>query len=134
MPIAYALDPARKRLQAVASGPVSFEDVRAHLLREHADGNLGYPELIDGSRAQVTFSPQQVRQIVGLMQELGARAPLGPAAVVVGSELAFGMMRMLELLLDGTALVKPFRSRSEAEQWLARVSPDAEPHAATRAS
>lgn len=121
MPIAYALDPERRRLRAVASGPISFEDVRAHLLREHADGNLGYPELIDGTSAQVTFTPQQVRQIVALMHELGAEAPLGPAAVLVGSDLAFGMLRMLELLLDGTAMVKPFRSRLEAEAWLASM-------------
>ena len=122
MPIAYALDPERKRLRAVASGPISFEDVRAHLLREHADGNLGYPELIDGTHAQPTFTPQQVREIVGLMRELGAKEPLGPAAVLVGSEMAFGMLRMLELLLDGTALLKPFRSRAEAQAWLARAS------------
>jgi hypothetical protein len=38
--------------------------------------------------------------------------------VVVSSEFAFGMMRMLEILLEDVCIVKPFRDYDAAVQWL----------------
>jgi len=43
---------------------------------------------------------------------------LGPTAVVVSSEFGFGMIRMLEILLEEVCIVKPFHDYDAAEQWL----------------
>jgi hypothetical protein len=59
--------------------------------------------------------------MVRLLRADGARAT-GPTAVLVSSDVAFGMLRMLEIMLDGIASIRPFRSSADAHAWLAEVS------------
>jgi hypothetical protein len=42
---------------------------------------------------------------------------------VVANDYAYGMLRMLEILLDDVCLVRPFRERDAAEQWLLEQPP-----------
>jgi hypothetical protein len=48
-------------------------------------------------------------------------AALGPTAVVVGDDAAFGMMRMFQMLLEDVALLRPFRVLADAEDWLREI-------------
>jgi hypothetical protein len=103
---------------AIASGPISYEEVKSHLLVERLKGGLSYLELIDGRDATPTWSAAQAREIVELLTTFGRKSPLGPTAVVVSNELAFGMLRMLEILIGDICIVKPFRDYEAAEKWL----------------
>ena len=122
MPLSYHFDSARRRLFTRASGPVTFAEIREHLQAERVDRYLGSDEVIDGREATVAFSQQEVRQVVDLLRELGAREALGPTAVVVSSDVAYGVMRMVEALISDVCAVKPFRDMAEAERWLAQAS------------
>lgn len=95
-----------------------MEDVRRYLHEEHFAGGLSYTELIDGRAALPTWSSAQAREIVALLTTIGRESSIGPTAVVVSSEFAFGMLRMLEILLEGICIVKPFHDYAVAEQWL----------------
>ena len=75
-------------------------------------------ELIDGRAATPTWSSAQAREIVELLTTFGRKSALGPTAVVVADDLAFGMLRMLEILLEDVCIVKPFYDYDTAEQWL----------------
>jgi hypothetical protein len=99
-----------------------MDDIRKHLTQEHRDKGLPYRELIEASRATAEFSASDVRTTVELLREYGRKGVLGPTAIVVGNDLAYGMIRMLGILLEGICELQPFRTREEAEQWLADAS------------
>ena len=123
MPMTFRVDHERREIYTVAEGPITLTDIRYHLEEERRAGALAYRELIDGSKAVVAFSTQDVRATVELLRELGRQGELGPAAVVVADELAFGMLRMLQMLVDDVCVIRPFRSLPEAEAWLQTCEP-----------
>ena len=123
MPIVFSVvDHDRPYLEAIASGCVQAEDVRAHLLDECRRRALSYPELIDAGAATLDWSSSEARGIVELLRTLGRESTLGPTAVVVSSDYAYGMLRMLEILCDDVCTLRPFRSREEAELWLSSLA------------
>jgi hypothetical protein len=119
MPIILGVDHECKQVDAVAVGPVTYADVENHLLTEKHFGGLAYKEYIDGRCAGVLFTPAEIRQIVTLLRRLGQESKLGPTAVLVPTNIAFGLMRMLEILVEDVAVVRPFRDEQEARGWLA---------------
>ncbi|MEJ2690399.1 MAG: hypothetical protein P8130_10705 [Deltaproteobacteria bacterium] len=118
MLISHSIDHDRRYMTATAKGPISLEEVRSHLLVERLEGGLSYPELIDARDATPNWSSTQAREIVELLTSLGRESTLGPTVVVVSDDLGFGMLRMLEILLEDVCIVKPFRDYAAAEQWL----------------
>jgi hypothetical protein len=119
MAISLEVDHARRRVYARAPGPVTFMNILAHLEQESREGGLPYRELIDARGCEPQVSSAEVREVVDLLRRLGQSSPLGPTAVVVDSDVAYGMLRMLEILLDDVCQVQPFREVAEAESWLA---------------
>jgi hypothetical protein len=122
MPVRQDVDPERRETRTTADGEITMDDIRKHLTREHRDKGLAYPELIEASRATVAFSPSDVRATVEILRAYGREGILGPTAIVVGNDLAYGMIRMLAILLEGVCELQPFRTRQEAEQWLSDAS------------
>lgn len=118
MAITCSIDHDRRYMVAIASGEITWKDVRSHLHEEYLAGGLRYAELIDGRAALPIWSSAQAHEIVALLTTFGRESALGPTAVVVSSDFAFGMLRMLEILLEGVCLVKPFHDYAVAEQWL----------------
>ena len=129
MIVTLGADDASRVLTVIAEGAVDFEEIRAHLLDERADGALGYRELIDARRATPAVTPADVRRVVDLVRSEAHGVALGPTAVVVSNDVAYGMLRMLEILVEDVAAIRPFRDYREAVKWLAsaRVGPSGEP-------
>lgn len=118
MPITSTIDHDRQYMASTATGLITWEEVRDHLLDERRDGGLCYPEIIDARTAKPIWSSAQARDIVALLNLLGRESALGPTAVVVASDLALGMLRMIEIMLDDVCLIRPFQDAKAAEQWL----------------
>ena len=121
MPITYDLDQARRRLAAVATGAVTYPDVLAHLEMERLDDGLPLHELINATNATAVLSTEEVRGVVEQLRGLGRVNALGPTAVVVGNDVSYGILRMLETLVEDVCDVRPFRNRAEAEAWLETI-------------
>ena len=119
--IGYSVDVKLRLVTTVAEGVVSVADVREHLSSEHRDSALPFRELIDARHAWIDFSPADVRDIVNLLRSLSLQHFLGPTAVVVSSPIAFGVMRMLETLVEDVCVVRPFRDFAQAENWVRDV-------------
>ena len=119
--IGYSVDMKQRLLTTVAEGAVSAEDVRKQLPGEERDSALPFRELIDARRARIDFSPAEVREIVDLLRSLSLRHYLGPTAVVVSSSIAFGVMRMLESLVEDVCVVRAFGDCAQAESWVRDV-------------
>ncbi|MCK9296897.1 MAG: hypothetical protein M0P70_17670 [Desulfobulbaceae bacterium] len=118
MTIISTIDHDQGYMVAIAAGSIGWEEVRTHLLAERLAGGLSYRELIDARTATPTWSSAQAREIVSMLTNFGRKSVLGPTAVVVSSEFGFGMIRMLEILLEDVCIVKPFQDYAAAEQWL----------------
>ena len=123
MPITATYDHEHRRVVAAAVGRITLDDIRSHLEEERQEPALAYTEVIDARGAIPDFPPADVRVLVAWVRWLAERTRLGPTAVIVDSDFAFGMTRMIEVLVEDVALVKPFRDKLEAELWLNHVGP-----------
>lgn len=123
MPITATYDHQHHRVLAEATGRVSLDEIRSHLEEERQEPALAYSELVDARGAIPDFPPMDVRVLVAWLRWLGERTRLGPTAIIVDSDFAYGMARMIETLVEDVALIKPFRNKLDAELWLNQVSP-----------
>jgi len=119
--IGHSVDVKLRLVTTVAEGVVSVADVREHLSSEQRDSALPFRELIDARHAWIDFSPAEVRELVDLLRSLSIQHYLGPTAVVVSSPVAFGVMRMLEALVEDVCVVRPFHDVAQAESWIRDV-------------
>ena len=118
MGIKLRVDHHRRETYAVATGAITLADVRSHIEEERAAGGLAYPELIDAREASPDVTSAEVRDVVDQLRHMALDETLGPTAIVVASEVAFGMLRMLEILIEEVTIIRPFRDYDEAVRWL----------------
>ena len=119
MPIILGVDAKRSEVDAIAIGPISYNDVKEHLLAERYFQGLRYKEFVDARTATAAWSAKETELIVGMIRTLSRQSKLGPTAVLVSSELDFRMVRMLETILEDIAEIRPFRVEQDARSWLA---------------
>ena len=112
------IDHDRREIHTTAVGPITLDDIRVHLEEGREQGALSYPEVFDARTAELRLSSADVRTVVETMRALSKESHLGPGAIIVGSDLAFGMMRMLEMLVEDVCMVRPFRTPAEADWWI----------------
>ncbi len=118
MPITTTFDHQHRRVIARAEGPITLEQIREHLEEERQEPGLAYAELIEARDAIPELSPADMRVLVAWLRWLGERTRLGPTAVVVSNDFQFGMVRMVEILVEDVCIVRPFREKLSAEIWL----------------
>jgi hypothetical protein len=120
MSIRFKYDKDLRMLLTTAEGPVSFEDILAHINEESQARALGYRELVDASEARTHLTADQVRLLVDRILTMMRTTALGPTAIVVNNDVLFGMASMFTILLDlqGGPYVGVFRSMNEALSWL----------------
>lgn len=123
MGITTTVDHAQRRIHSKAAGAITFEDIRAHVEAENRMAALPYKELMDARNATPDFSSDEVRAVVDLLRRLAAESRIGPTAVIVDTDFGYGMLRMLEMLVEDVCAIRPFRIQQEAEQWLRRTRP-----------
>ena len=119
MPLTFKIDHERRLLLTTVEGEVHLADVVEHLTQERQAKGLGCLELVDATRAQTRLSAQDIREIVALLRKLASENRLGPTAVVIPTDVGYGMMRMLGILVEDFTEIEPFRNAKPAEVWLA---------------
>lgn len=116
--LTHTVDAEHQKVTTIAEGTVTLAELRSHLQREQRDEALPYCELIDARHAVVRLSSADVQEIVDLLRSLSRSRRLGRTAVVVSTDVAYGIIRMLQVLVEDTCVVQPFRDLSMAELWL----------------
>jgi hypothetical protein len=119
VPITFTVDHARREVETVASGHVSFAEMEAHLSKLRDAGALSYRELFDGRAGEVEFAAADTPHIVELMRKLTEEGPVGPKAVIAPVGYTFGVSRMIEMLAEEFCEIKIFSDEDEARRWLA---------------
>ena len=121
MSMTTTIDHAHRRVLVKAEGTISLDDLRAHLEEERIGTGLSYDELIDARGFSTDISQKAVYTIVDVLRRLGKESCLGPTAVIVDSDVGYGMLRMLGVLVEDVCQVHPFRRQEDAEQWLTEL-------------
>ncbi len=122
MPISIQLEDERRRMIATATGVVSLEQLVTFIRTQRVGARQAYALLFDMRVATVAFTGDEIRQ---LADEVGARHKRGerraPVAIVTEGDLAFGLGRMYESLVEseGVNYIGVFRSLEEADAFLA---------------
>ena len=119
MPSSYVIDKERKLVITTAWGDCNAEDVlefRKQVLRD-SDFDPSFSQLADFTGVtKVDVSPDEVRM-------LATKSPFSTQsrrALVADNQVIFGLSKMFGILrnLRGEKLIRVFRSRSEALDWL----------------
>ena len=116
------MDHASRSMIATADGLITLDDIRRHLEAERREAGLSYAELIDARTATPSLSSADVRTLVSLVRDMAASQSLGPTAVVVSTDYAYGMLRMLDMLVEDVCAIRPFHDVPEGRLWLASQS------------
>ncbi|HTO72746.1 MAG TPA: hypothetical protein VMJ30_02955, partial [Gemmatimonadales bacterium] len=95
-------------------------EIHEHLRNVEQESWFPAPALVDARFAAPAVSGADVRGIVARLVAFGERMRDAPIAVVVSSDLGYGLVRMIGLLLDDRISVLPFRELTAADAWLAR--------------
>jgi len=121
VPIIMNVDHARKQVDTVALGRITYAEVEKHLLQERCFEGLAYKELIDARSAALSFAlyPSEIRNTVALIRSLSKEFKFGPTAIMVPNDYAVGIIHMLGFLVEDVAELRPFRDEQEARSWLA---------------
>ena len=119
MPSSYVIDKERKLVITTAWGDCNAEDVlefRKQVLRD-SDFDPSFSQLADFTGVtKVDVSPDEVRM-------LATKSPFSTQsrrALVADNQVIFGLSKMFGILrnLRGEKLIRVFRTRNEALDWL----------------
>lgn len=119
MSLTHTIDHSRRRVTALAAGAIDLADLEAHWHAVLSEGGRGYSRLVDATGASPTFGTPEVRRMTDLIHSATAAGPLGPTAVIVSTDVGFGMVHMFGILVEPLCQIRPFRESVSAERWLA---------------
>ena len=120
MPITYRIERERSRIVTTCAGEVTLPEVMGHFDQLQRDPDVTprlnvLLDLTQQTSVPLTRQMQAAADRVGLVTNVVFEA----CAIVATREAMFGMARMFEVLARGHfAVLKTFRDRKEAEEWL----------------
>jgi len=120
MPITYSFDAADHLIHTVVTGDVRLRAIVEHVDAISAEPWFPAPALVDTRHASAGIQSAEVRSVVEMLRTLGPRLNGVPIAVIVSSDVAFGLTRMIELMLDDVITIAPFRDIASARAWLTK--------------
>ena len=139
MPMRYTIDRDAQLVRVMGSGRLTDADMRQCVaaLRQDPDLEPDMNTLSDMRGIEVAFTADGIRQVIAIMRRTGDRRSGGRAAIVVDSDVAFGMGRVFATTAEGQTEppFRIFRAFSDACDWLgidveAPDSADDDQHAA----
>lgn len=127
MPIEYRPDYAQHIAYITGSGRVDFDDCVRLIREQQADVGRRLHELNDYRGIELALEAHQVEDLAVMNRELYEGLHDIRFAVVVDSDLGFGMSRMFEVYLDESVEFRIFRDYDAALIWVqeaAALEPD----------
>ena len=126
MPVTFQIDGNAGIVRTRCTGLVTFAEVIDHF-RELAE-DPACPErldvLLDVTGIASLPDPSQLRSVSVEIDRLRHRVRFGNCAIVAGSDVVFGMMRMFEVFAaEHFHSIRVLRDLGESEAWLASHHP-----------
>jgi hypothetical protein len=120
MPLHYARDDAKRRIEVTSIGRVTLDDVLAVINRQAAEGVWSYGVLYDNRAAEGEPTAADAHRMLMRVGVLTTKhGPRGPVALVVRDQTRARAGKRYANMGDLTALnVRVFENMSDAERWL----------------
>ena len=119
----YTIDRPDRLVRILGSGRLTDDEMIQCVtaLRDDPDLEAGMDTLSDMRNIEVGFTRDGVLRMVEVMRASDARRSNARAAIVVSSDLAFGMGRMFESWAQDQVdpAIRIFRSLEDAKAWFA---------------
>jgi hypothetical protein len=119
VPISYKIDGGL--CVTTVAGEADLADVRAYLSARENDPARGgvIGTLIDVRGVTTLLSADDLRAIAKQRKQETDTSPGTRTAMLAGSDVVFGILRMYEAFTDGSnAAIRVFRDEGEARAWL----------------
>jgi len=119
MPSSYKIDKARRLVLSEGSGLLTMPDLLAHQdkLAGDPDFSADYSQLYDLTQVtDVELTPNDLRRLA----QRSLFLPNARRAIVVSSDVVFGLSRMFEMFREslGETGIRVFRDHAEALTWV----------------
>jgi hypothetical protein len=122
MPMSYTIDGDTQLIRIVGRGRVTDEEMLDCVTTLRTDPGLvpGMRTLSDMREIEVGSTNDGISEMLAVMESTAQRRVAAKAAIVVATDVAFGMGRMLEMLSDDVTdpSFRIFRDLSAAFEWL----------------
>jgi hypothetical protein len=122
MPITVFADDARRRLVAAATGKLTLSELQTFIRTERAGDRRTWPLILDLADASASISASDIEAVANTVGDrLRVEGPRAPVALIAADDLRFGLGRMYQTFCEqhGVDTVRVFRTRAQAEAWLA---------------
>jgi hypothetical protein len=121
MPVTFQIDEVNRLIHTKCTGRITVDDVIAHFRKLEKDPSI--PDRMDvllEVRDGVSVpKPDELRAVAGEIARIRHRIHFDACAIVAGSQVLFGMMRMFEVFAeDYFRKTRVFLTVEEAEIWL----------------
>jgi hypothetical protein len=118
VPVTWSISHDDRLVLAAADGDCSFEDLERYISAVAAAGAMPYRKLFDATYVTPgTLRLAELKAFAGMMVAFAKGGPIGPGAIVVGSELEQEMAEAFARAGASRALAI-FKDRSKARVWL----------------
>lgn len=122
MPMTYTIDEDERLVRIVGTGRLTDEEMLECISSLRSDPKLdaGMNTLSDMRNIEVSFTSEGVVRMLAIMEDTAGRRSASKAAIVVSSEVALGMARMVELRAEDRVdpSFRVFRDMAAACDWL----------------
>jgi hypothetical protein len=121
VPVEVRIDVERGVVIRRAWGEVTVNELTESFSKvlQDPDYRSGMPSLSDLRDLKVTGFTPTIRGIAEFIERRREQTGAARAAVVVSSEAAYGLLRMLQALTHKSPMeIRPFRKMEEALEWL----------------
>ena len=122
MSMTYTIDPKARLVRLVGTGLLTDDEMVQCISTLRADPRLepDMNTLSDMREIEMGFTSQGVKRMIDVMEETTNRRVEAKAAIVVSTEVAFGMGRMIEIRSNEQVELRfrIFREMDAAREWL----------------
>jgi hypothetical protein len=126
MPLKWTISHADRTVEAVASGPVSLQDIERYLDDVMVSNALPYRKLFDASQASSAPADDEMMLLgARLSAYAGLGRPLGPLAIVAPATAICQQAQLFATLAPVDRPLKIFKAVEAARKWLATTIGDA---------
>jgi hypothetical protein len=120
MPVTWTISAPNRLVIAVCKAPVTRKDVEAYLDAVVVAGGLPYRKIFDLGEATLEHTDADMMALGARIQAYAQQygEPMGPLAIVAGSDKAYEQARVFATLGAAKRPIKIFRELHLARRWL----------------
>ncbi|SKA30924.1 hypothetical protein SAMN02745126_05051 [Enhydrobacter aerosaccus] len=118
MPLHSTFSHPLRLVITVAKGDVLPREMLDYLGRLDASGARPYRKIFDVTALEMPITSEAIRNLASIVRAREAEGPVGPVAIVVGTDSAYRKAQLFVREATMKRPIKVFREQHQARKWL----------------